>query len=377
MLVAVLKYSPNARFLAAGNNENTIFVFDASRDYRTHCRCAGHTTYITALDWSAGSDVLRTNCAANEVLFWDVLNRGSQVRERSAAHLGWATESLVMSFTTMGIFEDGDSPDQYNGVDTSSDRSVIVVCDDDGCVKLYNYPCVVKNAPYKERGAHCSHVSGVCFTADDSYAVSVGAKDRGVFCWKLLRKGEGNEDGTCASTFGWEESDYSDFVDDAVAEAGRDAGPDVDAEALVVCEYCNRSFRPEALLKHQELCANVRLGPFPAVVGKEVRLSCHFLHFCINQQVSRPFPCSEKRTTDRTNDATARSSERSTGRASRRGVGAALSRRSCSRRRRWSSPRCRTRAVSPRSSAAGTLPTPTCPTSTPGASSRPRSRPRP
>ena len=39
----------------------------------------------------------------------------------------WFTESLIMSFTTMGIFEDGDSSDQYNGVYTSNDRSCIVV----------------------------------------------------------------------------------------------------------------------------------------------------------------------------------------------------------------------------------------------------------
>ena len=123
----------------------------------------------------------------------------------------WFTESLIMSFTTMGIFEDGDSSDQYNGVYTSNDRSCIVVGDDDGCVKLFNYPCVVKNAPYKERGAHCSHVSSVCFVADDSYAVSVGAKDRGVFCWKLLGKGEEGEGGKCESTFGWEEDEYSAF----------------------------------------------------------------------------------------------------------------------------------------------------------------------
>ena len=82
--ISAMKYSPNARLLACGSNENSVHVFDAARGYRIHCKCVGHTTYITALDWSVDSDVLRTNCAANEVLFWDVLRRGSgnQIRER-------------------------------------------------------------------------------------------------------------------------------------------------------------------------------------------------------------------------------------------------------------------------------------------------------
>ena len=269
--VSVMKYSPNGSFLAAGNNENTIYVFDTSREYRLHCRCAGHTSFITGLDWSTGSDILRTNCAANELLFWDILRKGCQIREKHAASIDWSTESLIISFTTMGIFENGDTSDQYNGVDTSKDRDCIVVCDDDGCVKLFNYPCVVKGAPYKERGAHCSHVSGVCFVADDSYVVSVGAKDRGVFLWKVLERGQELNDGKCANTFGWEEEDYANFREDAVAEGAPDFGPDEDVASIVPvsCEHCGRQFRPESLLKHQETCTAI--NPYASVMGKEVR----------------------------------------------------------------------------------------------------------
>lgn len=44
----------------------------------------------------------------------------------------------------------------------------LATADDDGMVKLFNYPCVVDDAPHRAYRGHCSHVMGVRFNKDDS-----------------------------------------------------------------------------------------------------------------------------------------------------------------------------------------------------------------
>ncbi len=44
----------------------------------------------------------------------------------------------------------------------------LVTADDDGMVKLFNYPVVVDDAPHRAYRGHCSHVMGVRFNMDDS-----------------------------------------------------------------------------------------------------------------------------------------------------------------------------------------------------------------
>ena len=54
-------------------------------------------------------------------------------------------------------------------------------------VNLFNYPVVVEHAPALRYGGHSSHVMNVKWSADESYAVSVGGRDRCVFQWRLVR----------------------------------------------------------------------------------------------------------------------------------------------------------------------------------------------
>jgi microtubule-associated protein-like 6 len=53
-------------------------------------------------------------------------------------------------------------------------------------IKLFNFPCVVGDAPGHMYGGHSSHVMNVRWSADETFAVSVGGRDRGVFQWRLV-----------------------------------------------------------------------------------------------------------------------------------------------------------------------------------------------
>lgn len=59
--------------------------------------------------------------------------------------------------------------------------------DDFGLVKLFNYPCVVDDAPHRAYRGHSSHVMCVRFNCADSRVVSVGGHDCAMFQFKFVK----------------------------------------------------------------------------------------------------------------------------------------------------------------------------------------------
>ena len=66
---------------------------------------------------------------------------------------------------------------------------VLFVADDFGKLALFNYPCVVDNAPRSLHGGHSSHVMNVKFSSNDSNDVkiiTVGGNDNAAITWKVV-----------------------------------------------------------------------------------------------------------------------------------------------------------------------------------------------
>ncbi|KAG2444303.1 hypothetical protein HXX76_001060 [Chlamydomonas incerta] len=181
-----LKYSPCGRYLAAGSHDQFIDIFDVTRGYARVCRCVGHSSTVRHIDWAADSSALQSVDQAYEVLYFDP-RTGKQHKgnQRDTAWAGW---SCLLGFPVMGIwFPDSDGTD-INSVHASPSGRYVLTADDLGHVRLLNFPCVVGGAPAHVYGGHCSHVMNVRWAADESYAVSVGGKDRAVFQWRVVRQ---------------------------------------------------------------------------------------------------------------------------------------------------------------------------------------------
>ena len=65
--VSDMAYSPNGHYLAIGSHDRCIDVFSTENKYSKICRCAGHSSTITHLDWAADSSVIQSNDQAYEV----------------------------------------------------------------------------------------------------------------------------------------------------------------------------------------------------------------------------------------------------------------------------------------------------------------------
>ena len=68
------------------------------------------------------------------------------------------------------------------------DAEFVATADDFGGVKVFNFPCIVEDAPFVRHKGHSSHVSGVAFLNEDRRLVSTGSNDRACIVFKFANK---------------------------------------------------------------------------------------------------------------------------------------------------------------------------------------------
>lgn len=169
--------------------------------YTRIARCQGHSSYVNHLDWSRDSRVIQSNDGAYEMLYFDSRN-GRQVQD-GQRDTTWDTWTCTLGFPVMGIWRLGemdamDGTDinavcrssslvQFEKLDPCHGRGAFVVtADDDGFVRLHNYPCVIESSPCREYLGHSSHVTAVRFSPCNRWVCSAGGHDRAIFQWRVV-----------------------------------------------------------------------------------------------------------------------------------------------------------------------------------------------
>uniref|UniRef100_A0A061QZA5 Echinoderm microtubule-associated 6 n=1 Tax=Tetraselmis sp. GSL018 TaxID=582737 RepID=A0A061QZA5_9CHLO len=181
-----LKYSPCGRYLAVASKEQAVDLFNAADGFAKVGRCMGHSSTVKHIDWSQDSKVLQTTDTARELLYFNP-RTCRQVKENQR-DTRWATWTLTCGFPVMGIWRETSDTTDINACDRSPCQKYLVASDDRGKVRLYNYPCVVENAPAREYLGHSSHVAKIRFSCNGNFVVSVGGHDRAVFQWRVRRE---------------------------------------------------------------------------------------------------------------------------------------------------------------------------------------------
>ena len=151
----------------------------------------------------------------------------------------------------------------------------LVTADDFGKVKLFNYPCVYNDAPYREYKGHASHAMSIRFSCDDRRVFTAGGHDRAVLQFKTkgIRQDEeppaytpppepkrtwGPIDG--GKAYGWIE-EAPQF-----SQSKRRAPPKASAGATSAEEALRLKFEAEeaARLKEEKRLQDLALGPKPS-----------------------------------------------------------------------------------------------------------------
>jgi len=184
--ISDLMYSPNNKFLAVGTYDAWIDVYAVDKGYKRIARCIGHSATVRGIDWSEDSCILMSNSNDYELLFWDA-RTGKQIVNPDAAgkDVNFATYTCMLGFPVMGIWHPEADGTDVNSLNRSHNEQLLVTADDHGRVKLFNYPCVIDDAPAHVYTGHSSHVMCARFSSDDSMVCTGGGHDKSVFQYRV------------------------------------------------------------------------------------------------------------------------------------------------------------------------------------------------
>ncbi|KAM9803929.1 echinoderm microtubule-associated protein-like 4 [Neosynchiropus ocellatus] len=190
--LSVMRFSVDGTLLAVGSHDNFIYLYtvsDNGRKYGRSGKCSGHSSYITHLDWSPDNNFIMSNSGDYEILYWDVSNGCTLIRNRSECKdIDWATYTCVLGYHVFGVWPEGSDGTDINALIRSHNRKVLALADDFCKVHLFSYPCSRAKAPSHKYSAHSSHVTNVSFLYDDSHLISTGGKDTSIMQWRLVEK---------------------------------------------------------------------------------------------------------------------------------------------------------------------------------------------
>jgi len=180
---SVLVFSPDGKTLAFGSHDSRVYLYNTvNQIYSKRAICKGHSSYITALDFTADSRHLQSTCGAYELLYWTV--GGNQVTSAAAMRdQTWETWTCTLGWPVQGIWPAGADGTDINACARSHAKDMIVSGDDFGQVRLMRYPCLDVACGDRSYNGHAQHVMSTRFTFDDSHVLSTGGGDRCIFQW--------------------------------------------------------------------------------------------------------------------------------------------------------------------------------------------------
>ena len=186
--IEIMRYSPDGTKLAVGSHDNFIYIYNVGEgQYKPHGKLKGHSSYITALDWSVTGDWIRSSCGAYELLFFNPETNKQEPGGASATtSTVWDNHTVKFGWFVEGIYPAGTDGSHINIVDMSKDQTLIATGDDYGLVNVYRSPCREDHKAKSYRG-HSEHVTNVkIFEDDNSMMFSLGGQDQTLIQWRKV-----------------------------------------------------------------------------------------------------------------------------------------------------------------------------------------------
>ena len=120
--IEIMRYNIGGTKLAVGSHDNYIYIYNTREEgnYTPHGKLKGHSSYITALDWSIDNQWIRSSCGAYELLFFDVDTK-KQVPGGASATTSttWENHTVKFGWFVDGIYPSGTDGSHINIVEMS------------------------------------------------------------------------------------------------------------------------------------------------------------------------------------------------------------------------------------------------------------------
>lgn len=191
--ISCLAFSADGSELFVGSEDRKIYVYNIHDDFKQTDVLAMHAAGVTSIDLAENGRIMASTDLFNNVLVWDLQNRGSVLKEETAKKvlptIKWFNRENVLGLDSMGVQKEPFNKNEVSCLSTSQDRKIFATGDCYGNLSLFQCPCPKPKAPYIEMCGHSpGGVSRVGFSTNDKYIMSTGKYDRCLFQWKLSKE---------------------------------------------------------------------------------------------------------------------------------------------------------------------------------------------
>lgn len=190
--ITQVKFSPDNQKIAVTAVDSPmiqIFNIGNTSSIIEAVKITMNNSFIQYLEWSSSSDYLACACDNFELKYFSLMHNTKPVAFSEVKDKTWLNWSLPIGPMAYGI----DINDQVlrntsicrswrmkEGSKDYNSNLKAVVGDQNGNVKLYNFPAYAEHADFKSYNSHTMNVSGICFLPDDNYVVAISDKDSSI-----------------------------------------------------------------------------------------------------------------------------------------------------------------------------------------------------
>lgn len=181
-----IRFSPDGKYLAVGSESKCVDFYDLSSGSSLSRAgfCKGIPSFVIQMDFSANGQYIKVGTGAYIEQVFSVPTGKLIDNDYTINSITWLTWTSVLSKEVLGIWPENADKADVNCCHLSPQSKSLATGDDFGYVKLFQFPCPEKYAPFKIFVGHSAHVTNVRFTPNEKYLISTGGDDCSIFVWK-------------------------------------------------------------------------------------------------------------------------------------------------------------------------------------------------
>lgn len=180
--VDVVAFSPDGKLVAAGSNDQNLYILEAP-SMKIKFTCKGHSSSVTSLQWSEDSTVIQTVSRDYQILFWSAVTGKMLTKATDYADAKFVEWNCLLGWAVAGIWKGASDGTDINCVVKSPDGRALVAGDDFSMVRLYSFPVLAKDSPFKSYSGHSSFVTTARFNAASDKLFTAGGIDFTLMQW--------------------------------------------------------------------------------------------------------------------------------------------------------------------------------------------------
>ena len=183
--ILAMAFSPHGEFCAVAGRDNVVDVRDTKTWRSVGSSKPPLSSPPMSLDWNEDGEWMQVSTGSNEV---QVLSTAASVHRNAAEQLRdekWHQWTCPLGWSVAGIWPKYANASSIKAVARSQSEQLLVTGGTTGTISLFRYPCCTPGAAGRKMFGHGSHISSVCFSADDQYVVTAGGRDQSLLVWRV------------------------------------------------------------------------------------------------------------------------------------------------------------------------------------------------